>query len=130
MHQSLCQCPTYPGTSQAFVHVLIPEVGHLQNCHCPLRHLLPSWFSSHVLQTLKTNIIISLLNAMFFLKYYFSAIATTYDSSFKKDQDILVLPLDLLKFDTHEKLTQDVLKHFVKVWYSFLINEKSEFYTA
>jgi len=70
---------------------------------------------------------------MFFLKYYvffFSAIVITHDSSFKKDQDILVLPLDLLKFDTHEKLVQDVLKHFGKVWYCFLINEKSEFLTV
>ncbi|XP_078358032.1 dehydrogenase/reductase SDR family member 7-like [Oculina patagonica] len=44
-----------------------------------------------------------------------AAIATGLDSSFNKDQDILVLPLDLQKFDTHEKLTQDVLKHFGKV---------------
>jgi len=42
------------------------------------------------------------------------AIAITDDSSFK-DQDILVLPLDSLKFNTHEKLTQDVLKYFGKV---------------
>ena len=34
---------------------------------------------------------------------------------FKQDQDILVLPLDLLKYDTHEKLAQDVLNHFGKV---------------
>ena len=45
----------------------------------------------------------------------FSAIAITHDSLFKEDQNILVLPLDSLKFDTHEKLTQDVLKHFGKV---------------
>ncbi|XP_020614368.1 dehydrogenase/reductase SDR family member 7-like [Orbicella faveolata] len=44
-----------------------------------------------------------------------AAIAMTHDSLFKKDQDILVLPLDSLKFDTHEKLTQDVLKHFGKI---------------
>ena len=44
-----------------------------------------------------------------------SAISLAHDSSFKKDQDILVLPLDLQKFDTHEKLAQDVLKHFGKV---------------
>lgn len=37
------------------------------------------------------------------------------DSSFKKDQDILVLPLDLQTFDTHEQLAEDVLKHFGKV---------------
>ena len=47
--------------------------------------------------------------------HYFSAIASSLDSSFKKDHDILVLPLDLEKFDTHEKLTQNVLKHFGKV---------------
>lgn len=52
----------------------------------------------------------------------FSAIAIARDSSFKKDQEILVLPLDSLKFDTHEKLTQDVLKHFGKVGNFFLIN--------
>ena len=46
---------------------------------------------------------------------YFSAIATGLNSSFEKDQDILVLPLDLLKHDTHGNLTQDVLKHFGKV---------------
>jgi len=44
-----------------------------------------------------------------------AAIAIAHDSSFKTDQDILVLPLDLQKFDTHEKLTQDVLKHFGKI---------------
>ncbi|KAL9982697.1 hypothetical protein ACROYT_G004773 [Oculina patagonica] len=44
-----------------------------------------------------------------------AAIATGLDSSFNKDQDILVLPLDLQKFGTHEKLAQDVLKHFGKV---------------
>ena len=47
--------------------------------------------------------------------FCFSAIAIAHDSSFKKDQEILVLPLDSLKFDTHEKLTQNVLKHFGKV---------------
>ncbi|XP_068746508.1 dehydrogenase/reductase SDR family member 7-like [Montipora capricornis] len=35
--------------------------------------------------------------------------------SFQKDQDILVLPLDLLQFDTHGNLTTDVIKHFGKV---------------
>ncbi|KAJ7390398.1 Dehydrogenase/reductase SDR member 7 [Desmophyllum pertusum] len=44
-----------------------------------------------------------------------AAIATGFDSKFNKDQDILVLPLDLTKFSTHEELTQDVLKHFGKV---------------
>ena len=52
----------------------------------------------------------------------FSVIAIAHDSSFQKDQEIIVLPLDSLKFDTHEKLTQDVLKHFGKVWHCFLIN--------
>ena len=56
------------------------------------------------------------------MKIFFSAIAIALDSSFKKDQEILVLPLDSLKFDTHEKLTQDALKHFGKVWYCFLID--------
>ena len=55
-----------------------------------------------------------------FFDCYISAITIAYDSLFKTDQDILVLPLDLLKFDTHEQLTQDVLKHFGKVWMIFL----------
>ncbi|XP_020614189.1 dehydrogenase/reductase SDR family member 7-like isoform X2 [Orbicella faveolata] len=44
-----------------------------------------------------------------------AVIAIAHDSSFKTDQDILVLPLDLLKYDTHEKRIQDVLNHFEKV---------------
>ena len=56
-------------------------------------------------------------------KKFFSAIAIAHDSSFKKDQEILVLLLDTLKFDTHEKLTQNVLKHFGKVWYCFLLSQ-------
>ena len=51
----------------------------------------------------------------FTFNLYISAIAIDHDSLFKKDQDILVLPLDSVRFDTHEKLTQDVLKHFGKV---------------
>ena len=46
---------------------------------------------------------------------FLPAISLAIDPSFKKDQEILVLPLDLQKFDTHEKLAQDVLKHFGKV---------------
>ena len=52
--------------------------------------------------------------------HFISAIAD-HDSSFEKDQDILVLPLDSLKFDTHEQLTQDVLKHFGKVQFCWLL---------
>ena len=44
-----------------------------------------------------------------------TAISLALDPSFNQDQDILVLPLDLLKYDTHAKLAQDVLKHFGKV---------------
>ena len=43
------------------------------------------------------------------------AISIALNSSFKKDQDILVLPLDLQKFDTHQQLAQDVLSHFGQV---------------
>ena len=43
------------------------------------------------------------------------AISLAIDPSFNQDQDILVLPLDLLKYDTHEKLAHDVLNHFGKV---------------
>lgn len=56
-----------------------------------------------------------LLSSLSIFFHDFSAIANGLDSSFKKDQDILVLPLDLTEFDTHEKLTQEVLKHFGKV---------------
>ena len=41
-----------------------------------------------------------------------TAISLALDPSFNEDQDILVLPLDLLKYDTHAKLAQDVLNHF------------------
>ena len=44
-----------------------------------------------------------------------SAISSALDPSFQKDQDILVLPLDLLQLDTHENLAKDVIKHFGKV---------------
>ena len=44
-----------------------------------------------------------------------TAISLSLDPSFNQDQDILVLPLDLLKYDTHEKLAQEVLNHFGKV---------------
>ena len=45
----------------------------------------------------------------------FTAISSALYPSFQKDQDILVLPLDLLHFDTHENLTNDVIRHFGKV---------------
>ncbi|XP_074613315.1 dehydrogenase/reductase SDR family member 7-like [Acropora palmata] len=44
-----------------------------------------------------------------------AAISSALDPSFQKDQDILVLPLDLLQLDTHENLAKDVIKHFGKV---------------
>ena len=44
-----------------------------------------------------------------------TAISLALDPSFNEDQDILILPLDLLKYDTHAKLAQDVIKHFGKV---------------
>ena len=46
---------------------------------------------------------------------FLPAISLAIDPWFKQDQDILVLPLDLLKYDTHEKLAQDVLDRFGKV---------------
>ena len=52
---------------------------------------------------------------VFWLFVYLSAISIALNSSFKKDQDILVLPLDLQKFDTHQQLAQDVVEHFGKV---------------
>ena len=44
-----------------------------------------------------------------------TAISLALDPSFNEDQDILIFPLDLLKYDTHAKLAQDVIKHFGKV---------------
>ncbi|KAK2572431.1 Dehydrogenase/reductase SDR family member 7 [Acropora cervicornis] len=44
-----------------------------------------------------------------------AAISSALDPSFQKDQDILVLPVDLLQLDTHENLAKDVIKHFGKV---------------
>ena len=44
-----------------------------------------------------------------------TAISLALDPSFNQDQEILVLPLDLLKYDIHAKLAQDVLNHFGKV---------------
>ncbi|KAL9953301.1 hypothetical protein ACROYT_G040697 [Oculina patagonica] len=44
-----------------------------------------------------------------------ASMANELNPSFNKDQDILVLSLDLQKFDIHEKLSQVVLKHFGKV---------------
>ena len=55
------------------------------------------------------------MSVFFLIFIYFPAIAAGVDASFNKDQDILVLPLDLMKYDTHGNLTQDVLKHFGKV---------------
>ena len=71
---------------------------------------------------LTSDILIVLANFLpfpFAFNLFVSAIAIDHDSSFDKDQDILVLPLDSVKFNTHEQLTQDVLKHFGKVLNSF-----------
>ena len=57
--------------------------------------------------------------SFYFFLLCFADIAIGLDLSFKKDQEILVLPLDLVKYDTHENLTQDVLKHFGKVKWEF-----------
>ena len=57
----------------------------------------------------------SLCTEFVFTISFLPAISLATDRSFKKEQEILVLPLDLQKFDTHEKLAQDVLKHFGKV---------------
>ena len=35
---------------------------------------------------------------------------------FKKDSDILVLPLDVTKFDTHKDAMKSVLDHFGQVY--------------
>ena len=61
-------------------------------------------------------LIIYLLSQIFILSFpNETAISLALDPSFNEDQDILVLPLDLLKYDTHAKLAQDVLNHFGKV---------------
>ena len=56
-----------------------------------------------------------ILANLFLIFIIISAIAVDHDSLFEKDQDILVLLLDSVKFDTHKQLTQDVLKYFGKV---------------
>ena len=86
-------------------------------CICP--------YCDHTLNPLllaKNKLILAnFLPFSFVFNLYISAIAIDHDSSFEKDQDILVLPLDSVKFDTvHEQLTQDVLKHFGKVQFLLL----------
>ena len=49
------------------------------------------------------------------MSFYFFLLCFADVATGKKDQEILVLPLDLVKYDTHENLTKDVLKHFGKV---------------
>ena len=85
-------------------------------CVCP--------YCDHTLNPLLlTNnklILANFLPFSFVFNLYISAIAIDHGSSFEKNQDILVLPLDSVKFDTHEQLTQDVLKHFGRVQFLLL----------
>ena len=53
------------------------------------------------------------------MSFYFFLLCFADVATGKKDQEILVLPLDLVKYDTHENLTQDVLKYFGKVKWEF-----------
>ena len=81
-----------------------------------LYKLIPFTLISRLFVLIWTHKEVYYYTVYIYIFFFFSAIAISHDSLFKKDQDILVLPLDLLKFDTHKKLTQDVLKHFGKVW--------------
>ena len=66
-------------------------------------------------KTLKSSKHFYLRSELDLVTSFLPAISLAIDPSFNQDQDILVLPLDLLKYDTHEKLAQDVLNHFGKV---------------
>ena len=66
-------------------------------------------------KTLKSSKHFYLCSELDLVMSFLPAISLAIDPSFNQDQDILVLPLDLLKYDTHEKLAQDVLNHFGKV---------------
>ena len=48
--------------------------------------------------------------------FLFSEIASDKKKNFEKDQDFLVLPLDVTKFDMHIKAVKAVLDHFGQVW--------------
>ena len=49
------------------------------------------------------------------------AIASGVNPTFQKDQDILVLPLDLQQFETHHDLANNVVKQFGKVMLLLLL---------
>ena len=98
------KCSSQRGGSGEFEHGLSP--------FAPTSLLpspLPEMMTSHQYQMA----LLTITNSAFDL--YLPAIVSGLNSSFNKDKDILVLPLDLLKFDTHQKMAQDVLKHFGKV---------------
>ena len=52
---------------------------------------------------------------IFFILIKIGIAQEKFPGAFDKDQDILVIPLDLTKFDTHEKCMKNVLSHFHKV---------------
>ena len=48
--------------------------------------------------------------------FHFSEIASGKMKNFEKDQDFLVLSLDMTKFDMHNEAVKIVLDHFGQVW--------------
>lgn len=46
---------------------------------------------------------------------FVSDISSALDSTFENDQNIFVLPMDLLQFDKHEQHVKDVIQYFGKV---------------
>ena len=46
---------------------------------------------------------------------FVSDISSALDSTFENDQNVFVLPMDLLQFEKHEQRVKDVLEYFGKV---------------
>ena len=46
---------------------------------------------------------------------FVSDISSALDSTFENDQNVFVLPMDLLQFEKHEQRVKDVIQHFGKV---------------
>ena len=46
---------------------------------------------------------------------FVSDISSALDSTFENDQNVFVLPMDLLQFEKHEQHVKDVIQYFGKV---------------
>ncbi|XP_068712031.1 dehydrogenase/reductase SDR family member 7-like [Montipora foliosa] len=55
-------------------------------------------------------------------------ISSATDSTFENDQNILVLPMDLLQYETHEQLAKDVIRCFGKI--NILVNNAGRLQTS